>query len=129
MEPTAGAAARTAADYTALDGLVVGLIGYGLTIVVALAAAGFIWLVVAVLERMKKKPQAAPAVVSVAVVPEATAQDETARHVAAIAAAVYAALGAHRLVYIGEAAGQPAWRTTGRVLHHSSHMPKRSPQR
>lgn len=126
---TTGTMAPGVTEFSVLDSLVVALVGYGLTIVVALAAAGFIWLVVRVLERLQKKAKPAPAAVSIAVVAEPEPQDDTAQHVAAIAAAIYATIGAHRLVYIGEAGSQPTWRTTGRVLHHSSHMPKRSPNR
>ena len=128
MEPT-GTLAPGVTEFSVLDGLVVGLVGYGLTIVVALGAAGFIWLIVQALEKLQKKEKATPAAVSIAVVADPQPQDDTARHVAAIAAAIYATIGAHRLVYIGEAGTQPTWRTSGRVLHHSSHMPKRSPNR
>ena len=108
------------------------LIGYGLTITVALLTACVIWGVVTTLESMQKKRKAAavpaPAAVSVSVEPQPEPEDDTARHVAAIAAAVYTAIGAHRLVYIGEARPGAAWASTGRVLHQTSHLPKRSPQ-
>jgi hypothetical protein len=112
-------------------GLMTGLIGYGLTIVVAMAAACLIWLIVYLLEAMHKKRQvaAAPTAVQVAVAPEPEKVDETARHVAAVAAAVYATLGAARLVYVGEGAHSPAWTSTGRTIHQTSHMPKRAPKR
>lgn len=134
MEPTTTAAARDVIEVGVGEGLVTALIGYGLTIVVAFAAAGFIWAIVVLLERMQKRAPAqvaAPSAVSVAVAPDTEQQkeDDMARHAAAIAAAVYATIGAHRLVYVGEAASQPGWRTTGRVLHQSSHLPKRSPNR
>jgi hypothetical protein len=114
-----------------MDGLVQAAIAYGLTIVVAMAAAGLIWLIVVVLEATKRKEKAAtpPTSVQIAVAPEPEEVDETARHVAAVAAAVYATLGAARLVYIGEGAHSPAWTSTGRTIHQTSHMPKRAPKR
>jgi len=121
----------TSAGIGVMDGLVQALMGYGLTIVVAMAAAGLIWLIVFTLESLHKKKQvaAAPTAVQVAVAPEPEKVDETARHVAAVAAAVYATLGAARLVYIGEGAHSPAWTSTGRTIHQTSHMPKRAPKR
>jgi hypothetical protein len=122
---------ETSAGIGVMDGLVQALMGYGLTIVVAMAAAGVIWLIVFTLETLQKKKQvaAAPTAVQVAVAPEPEKVDETARHVAAVAAAVYATLGAARLVYIGEGAHSPAWTSTGRTIHQTSHMPKRAPKR
>lgn len=124
---------ETSTEFGVYESFIIALQGYGLTIFVAVAAAGLIWLIVVVLEAMQKKRKAAvaavPAAVTVAVEPELQPEDETAKHVAAITAAVYAALGAHRLVYIGEAQPAVGWRTTGRVIHQSSHMPKRSPVR
>lgn len=121
----------TSAGIGVMDGLVQALMGYGLTIVVAMAAAGLIWLIVYTLEAVQKKKQAAapPTSVSVAVAPEPEKVDETAGHVAAVAAAVYATLGAARLVYIGEGVHSPAWTSTGRTIHQTSHMPKRAPKR
>ena len=54
--------------------------------------------IVIALERMQQRRRAgvAPTPVSISVAP---AVDETAAHVAAVAAAVYATLGAHRLVH------------------------------
>lgn len=102
--------------------------GYVLTIVVSLAAAVLIWGVVKTLERMqsKSKAKAAPSAVSISVAPEPEPIDESAQHAAVIAAAVYAHLGAHRLVHIGEAAPSIGWRSTGRSIHQTSHMPRRS---
>ena len=119
-------------EFGVSEAVVQGLIGYGLTITVALLTACVIWGVVTALESMQKKKKAAavevPTAVSVSVEPEPEPEDDTARHVAAIAAAVYTAIGAHRLVYIGEARTGATWASTGRVLHQTSHMPKRSPQ-
>ena len=113
----------------AADSTVMALVAYGLMIGVAMATAGMIWLVVYVLEAVKKKPKAAVSTpVTIAVTPEPERVDETARHVAAVAAAVYATLGAARLVYIGDRPASPVWTGTGRTLHHTSHMPKRAPK-
>jgi hypothetical protein len=111
--------------------LVQGLFAYGLTIVVAMTAAGLIWLIVYTLEAMQKKRQVAAAAttVQVAVTPEPEKVDETAQHVAAVAAAVYATLGAARLVYIGETTPGGTWTSTGRTIQQTSHMPRRSPKR
>lgn len=129
METTTDAAAQAAALGVG-DAMSTALIGYGLTIVVAMIAACMIWAIVVILEKMQKKrhTEAAPTAVSVAVEPEPEQPDETAQHVAAVAAAVYATLGAARLVYIGETPGRAAWTTAGRTIHQTSHMPKRRPE-
>jgi len=49
--------------------------------------------------------------------------DEASRHLAVIAAAVYAVVGPHRLVYIGPAERGPMWTSIGRVIHQTSHAP------
>ncbi len=107
-------------------GLVQALIGYLLTIIVAFGTAGAIWVIVTTLEKMKSRKAAkaaalagpSVATVSVAATP---ARDEKAEHAAVIAAAVYATIGAHRLVHIGEPTGpQPGWRTAGRILHQTT---------
>lgn len=101
---------------------------YALMIVVATAAAFMIRGIVFMLEHIQHrgaKQAEVPLKVEVAEAPPPV--DETANHVAVVAAAVYHVIGAHRLVHIGEAApGGAAWRTTGRVLHHMGHAPKRS---
>lgn len=120
--------------FTVMDGLTTGLIGYGLMIVVALASAVLIRVIVMSLQGMQKaqaaKAAAAapPAPVSVAVAPPESAAEENARHAAVIAAAVYTMVGAHRLVYVGEAGLSPTWRTTGRAIHQTSRISKRAPQ-
>lgn len=102
--------------------------GYVLTIVVSMAAAGLIWVVAKALEAGQKKAKlkAQSAVVSVSVAAEPEPVDETAQHAVVIAAAVFAHIGAHRLIHIGEAAPSVGWRTTGRAIHQTSHMPRRS---
>ena len=121
-------------DVTVTDSISQALFGYGLTIVVAVLTAGMIWAVVQILEHLHHRREAAAKAakaatpVQVSVAPDQSAVDETARHVAAVAAAVYAVLGAHRLVYIGDAVRAHTWSATGRTIHHFSHAPKRSPK-
>jgi hypothetical protein len=43
--------------------------------------------------------------------------------VAAISAAVYTAIGAHRIVYLAEARRGSSWTTEMRAQHHTSHAP------
>jgi hypothetical protein len=72
---------------------------------------------------VRTKPAAAVAtpVVATATVDEA----EIARRVAVVAAAVATVAGQTRIVHIGEAALPGMWRTTGRELHHRSHVTRR----
>lgn len=105
---------------------------YLLTVVVALLAAVMIRGIVLALEgakRTRERKLAAVTPVQVAVAPEPAQLEDTTAHVAAIAAAIYAVVGAHRLIYIGEARPSYGWTTTGRVFHQTSHSPKRAPQR
>lgn len=107
------------------------LFSYGLTVIVAALAAVMIWAVVYILDHMHHRREAAAKAatpVQIAVTPEPEAVDETPRHVAAVAAAVYAFLGASRLVYIGEAGQGAAWASAGRTIHQTSHQPKRAPK-
>ena len=105
---------------------------YLLTVVVALLAAVMIRGIVLLLEGAKKTRErrvSAATPVQVAVAPEEGQKEDTAAHVAAITAAIYAVVGAKRLVYVGEARPSYGWATTGRALHQTSHSPKRPPQR
>ncbi len=97
---------------------------FGLMTVIALLCSVLIRVIVAVLARAQSaRAQAtgAPTPVSVSVT---EARDETAAHVAAVAAAVYAVIGAHRLVRIGEPGRSPIWSTLGRTQHQTSHTPR-----
>lgn len=98
------------------------LFAFGLMIVIAGLASLLIRGIVSVLARSKAKAPP-PTPVSISVEP---AVDETAAHVAAIAAAIYAVLGAHRLVHIHEVPRGPGWTATGRLAHHTSHAPRRT---
>ena len=99
---------------------------YALTIVIAMAAAVLISVIVMILARQRASnpSAAAPAAVGESTPAAATAmtgQDAAQDHVAAISAAVYAALGVHRIVRIEPAFRSPMWATEGRWLHHASH--------
>jgi hypothetical protein len=68
---------------------------------------------------------AAPAARPVAAPPQphaTAAADIPAEHVAAIAAAVCATVGAHRIVHIEDLHGGRAWGAEGRSAHHQSHV-------
>lgn len=96
---------------------------YGLAIVVSLAVAVVIKLIVVILGALERMPAAAPK-------PAATpgpSRDVVADHVAAISAAVYAMLGAHRIVRIEEQR-QIGWVTEGRLAHHTSHAVQHHPK-
>lgn len=73
------------------------------------------------LNRLNTKLQGTP--VSVSVLPE---RDQYAEHAAVIGAAVFAVLGAHRLIRIGEAPGRTAagWTSQIRSRLHTSHAPR-----
>ncbi len=105
------------------DALSQGSMAYLLTIVVAMCSAVVIRGIVYVLEHIShKKIAAAPATpVQVAVQTQPDAEDENQKLVAAIAAAVFATIGAHRLVYIGETGGTTTWAAAGRTMHQTSH--------
>jgi hypothetical protein len=117
-------------DASVGEGLRQALFGYGATMIVSALSAGLIWAVVYVLDHLHKRRTAAadamPVQVKVAPVPPPV--DESARIAAVIGAAVYAVLGAHRLVYIGEGRPNVGWSTTGRAIHQTSHMPRRAPK-
>jgi hypothetical protein len=66
-----------------------------------------------------KAGEATPVVVSVT-----PARDQSREVAAAIAAAVFAVLGAHRLVYIGEARPTFSWTSELRTRLHTSHAPR-----
>ncbi len=98
------------------------IFSYVLMAAIASVTAIIIRGIVYVLQASQKKhvPAAATPVL-VAVNPE---QDEGAVVAAAIAAAVYSVLGAHRLVYIGEARRGYGWTSDVRSRHRDSHSPR-----
>ncbi len=93
---------------------------FGLMAVIAMLTAVMIRAVVGALASARKKQVVAtPVVVSVT-----PARDESAAVAAAIAAAVYTMLGAHRLVYLGEARPGFGWTSEIRTRLHTSHTPR-----
>ena len=116
------------------DIIVQSILMYGLAIVIALLAAFLIRGIVLFLERRKAQsesvtmadpnhPNQAPAPAPAA---GPTEVHVAADHVAAIAAAVYAALGAHRVIRIEPVGGHEAgWAVQGRWLHQTSRTPFR----
>jgi hypothetical protein len=87
---------------------------YGLAILISMLVAVMIRVVVASLSVAKRRPAA--------VAPRAEAQvDIAGDHIAAIAAAIYAVLGAHRIVHIEDRGRGFAWTAEGRAAHHASH--------
>ena len=55
------------------------------------------------------------------------ARDENAKHVAVIAAAIYATLGVRHIVHIGEARPSSSWTLEYRVRVLTSHAPHGTP--
>lgn len=97
---------------------------YGLAIIVSLAVAVVIKVIVVVLNAIERKPAAAP---KAAPAPAAPVFDVAADHVAAISAAIYAMLGAHRIVHLEEHR-TPGWVAEGRLAHHASHAVPHHPK-
>lgn len=96
------------------------LFAFGLMAVIALLASVMIrGIVILLAAQSKKKAPPTPVVVSVT-----PARDESAEIAAAIGAAVFAVLGAHRLVYIGEARSGAGWTSEIRSRLHTSHSPR-----
>lgn len=99
------------------------IFSYVLMAVIAMLTAIAIRGIVMVLAAGKNKAAAAaPTPVVVSVTP---ARDENAAIAAAIGAAVYTVLGAHRLVYLGEAQRGFTWTSEIRSRLHTSHTPHR----
>jgi len=99
-----------------------GMIGYLITVVVALATAG---LIAGLVKGLRARKPAAPVAARPAAGTALPDEAEIARRVAVVAAAVATMAGRTRIVRIEEAAVPGMWRTTGRALHHRSHTPHR----
>ena len=116
-------------EYTTSQAIADSLVIYSIVIVVSLLVAVVIRLIVWTLSRKAAqvtakaaapKPAAVPAVAAVA-----TSHGMPQDHFAAIAAAVAAMMGAHRIVRI-ETAGQGyTWTSAARTAHHMSRAPRR----
>jgi hypothetical protein len=96
---------------------------YGLTAAVSMLIAGVIKLMVWLLNLAERKPVDAGRPTHAAA-PVPVAHDPAAEHIAVIGAAVYACIGAHRIVHISDTRAGAGWRTEGRSAQHGSHAPQ-----
>ena len=97
---------------------------YGLAIVISFIVAVVIKGIVATLTR--KEAVAKPAAAAAAA-PASAAVDQRHLDIAAISAAVYAVLGAHRIVRVEDARRQRVWGLEGRMIHQTSHQVQTRP--
>ncbi len=114
--------------YTTLDAIGDMFVIYGIVIVISMLVAAVIRGIVIVLSRQAEKeaakapakpaPVARPAAVAVGGVPQ--------EHLAVIAAAVAAMMGAHRIVRIETPDRGFGWTAEARTVHHTSHTPRAS---
>jgi hypothetical protein len=110
---------------TVADALNKAVFSYLLMVFIATLAACMIRGIVILLAKVqdRRKAEAPPTPVLVSVTP---ARDESAAIAAAIAAAVYTMIGAHRLLYIGEARHGFGWTSEIRSRLHTSHTPRQT---
>ncbi len=111
--------------YTTLDAIGDMFVIYGIVIVVSMLVALVIRGIVLVLSRQAAQQGAVKAPVK----PVPAAQPTIAggvpqEHIAAIAAAVAAMMGAHRIVHIEAASRGFGWTAEARTVHHTSHAPR-----
>ena len=90
---------------------------YGLAIIVSLAVAVVIKVIVVALNMLERKPAEPAQPIAVPQAPFAVEAD----HIAVIAAAVHAMIGANRIVHIEAAPHHSGWAAEGRLAHHVSH--------
>ncbi|HSM21211.1 MAG TPA: hypothetical protein VK876_03260 [Rubrivivax sp.] len=95
---------------------------YGLAAAVSMLIAGVIKVMVKLLNLADRQPVATPA--PPAAVPAPAVLPVPAEHVAAIAAAVHASIGAHRIVQIDDTRGGTGWRAEGRAAQHRKLAPQ-----
>jgi len=95
---------------------------YGLAAAVSMLIAGVIKAMVKLLNLADRQPAQAPA--PPAVVPAPALRPVPAEHVAAIAAAVHASIGTHRIVQIDDTRGGTGWRAEGRIAQHRKLAPQ-----
>ena len=100
--------------------LALSLFSYGLMAVIAVATAGMISLLVAGLSAAARRPQT---VATPATATPVEPDEIDPAVVAAISAAVQATVGAHHIVWIGEAPSAGGWTSEVRQKHHGSHRP------
>jgi len=113
-------------EYTTSQAIVDSLVIYGIVIVVSLLVAVVIRLIVWTLSRKAEQvtDKAPPAAAPKPAAP-ATAHGLPQDHFAAIAAAVAAMMGAHRIVRIETASQSYTWTAATRTAHHLSRAPRR----
>jgi hypothetical protein len=99
---------------------------YGLVIIISMLVAALIRGIVITLSKLQKK-QAAPAARAPAAATPAVAPDPAQHDIAVIAAALYAMVGAHRIVRVQDRRGA-GWTAEGRFAHHTSHAIQRKPR-
>ena len=97
---------------------------YGLAIIVSLGVAVVIKVIVVTLNILERKPAAPSQPVAIPPAPFAVEAD----HIAVIAAAVHAMIGAHRVVHIEAAPHHSGWAAEGRQVHHASHTVPHHPK-
>lgn len=100
---------------------------YGLAAAVSMFVAVVVKLIVVVLAAVERKAATAPATAAAA--PAATAIGIPPDHLAAITAAIYATIGAHRILHIEDRRRHDSWSTEGRLAHHHSHAIDHHPKR
>lgn len=95
---------------------------YGLAIAVSMGVAVIIKLIVVALSAFEER-RAAAAAPAPAAAPPVAAEPEgiPEKHVAAIAAAIYAVIGEHRILQIVDLHRHEGWVAEGRLAHHHSH--------
>jgi hypothetical protein len=100
---------------------------YGLVIIISMLVAALIRGIVITLSKLQKKPAVPAARAPAAAMPAAAAPDPAQHDIAVIAAALYAMVGAHRIVHIQDRRGA-GWAAEGRFAHHASHAIQRKPR-
>ena len=106
--------------------IVLSLAVFALAIVISMLVAVVIKGIVASISWMQKSSADSPKD-AVASTPQEVESDQS--DIAAITAAIYAVMGAHRIVHIERADRGHTWTGEGRVAHHTSHAIPRQPSR
>ena len=109
--------------YTTLDAIGDMFVIYGIVIVVSMLVAAVIRGIVIVLSRQAERDAAKAPAKPAPVAQPVTIAGVPQEHLAAIAAAVGAMLGAHRIVHIETANRGYGWTAEVRTVHHTSHTP------
>jgi hypothetical protein len=110
------------------DAFLLSLQMFGLVIVVSMLVAAMIRAIVYTLSAMQKKRQPATAPAAPPPVPATAEPDPAEYDIAVIAAAVYATVGAPRILHIEDRRGV-SWTVGGRLAHHGSHAVPHRPRR